>query len=187
MHTELDPRNGMQPKLPRVLSREVFYKGQTIIRQGSGGYRAFYIEKGRVEVRVQEGPHSVKVSELGAGEIFGEMALIEHTDRTATVIALEDTTVTVISNQEMEAKINMIEDKSAVGLIHILIERLCAANRGQIQHYRNLAEFQDRMAGMIEKASNGIDERKRRQFREEATPLLEQLEALLDSYTRTEN
>ena len=187
MHTELDPRKGLQPKLPRVLNREVFYKGQTIIRQGSEGYRAFYIEKGRVEVRVRDREHSVKVSELGPGEIFGEMALIEHSDRSATIIALEDTTVTVISNQEMEAKINMIEDKSAVGLIHVLIERLCAANRGQVHHYRNLAEFQDRMAGMIEKASSGIDERRRGEFRKEVTPLLEQLDALLDAYTKVKN
>lgn len=187
MHTELDPRSNMQPKLPRVLSREVFYKGQTILRQGSEGYRAFYIEKGRVEIRVQDGMHSVKVSELGAGELFGEMALIEHINRTATVVALEDTTVTVISNQEMNAKINAIEDKSAVGLIHVLIERLCTANRGQMQHYRNLAEFQDRMAGMIEKASGGIEEKKRKQFREEVTPLLEQLDTLLNSYMKIKN
>lgn len=187
MHTELDPRNSMQSKLPRVLNREVFYKGQTIIRQGCEGYRAFYIENGRVEVRVQDGPHTVKLSELGPGEIFGEMALIEHINRTATVTALEDTTVTVISGQEMNAKMNMIEDKSAVGLIHVLIERLCHANRGQMHHYRVLAEFQDRMAGMIEKASNGIEERKRAQFRDEVTPILDQLDTLLDAYSRTEN
>ena len=90
MYTQLDPRHGMQPHLPRILNREVYYKGQIVIEQGAEGYHAFYIEKGRVEVLVHDGMHQVRVSELGPGEIFGEMALIEQEARSATIRALTD-------------------------------------------------------------------------------------------------
>ena len=76
--TALDPRSGMPAHMPRLLTREVFYKGQTIIEQDVSGNRAFYIERGMVEVLVRDGPYMVRVAVLGAGEIFGEMALIEH-------------------------------------------------------------------------------------------------------------
>ncbi|MEZ5919665.1 MAG: cyclic nucleotide-binding domain-containing protein [Alphaproteobacteria bacterium] len=80
MDDELDPRNAKRPQgeKSRILSREVFYKGTTIIRQGDSAFRAYYIEDGRVEVRVEEDGISLKISELGPGDIFGEMALISR-------------------------------------------------------------------------------------------------------------
>lgn len=173
----------MQPHLPRILSRDVYYPGQTIIEQNSAGHRAFYIEKGRVEVVVHDGPHEVRVAELGAGEIFGEMALIEHRERSAAVRALENTTVTVISEAELEHKISRIEDKAVSTLMHVFIERLRRANQSQLAQYRNLAEFQDRIAGLVETAHRGISEEKRKAFRDEAEPLLAQLQELLDKYS----
>lgn len=186
-HTDmsaLDPRSGMPPHMPRLLTREVFYKGQTIIEQDVSGNRAFYIERGMVEVLVRDGPYMVRVAVLGAGEIFGEMALIEHKDRSATVRAVQDTTVTVITNAELDNKLNNVHDKAVRALIRVLLARLRGANRGQMQHYKNLAEFQDRIAGLVEKASSGVEVAKREQFRSEVTPLLEQLDKLLSQYQR---
>lgn len=166
----------------RVLNREVFYKGDTIIKQGDQGYRAYYIENGQVEVSVNDGNHVISVSKLGAGEIFGEMAIIQHGDRTATVKALEATTVTVISKGEIEKLIDKIEQKALQALLRVMSERLKQANQGQMQHYKNLAEFQDRMTGLVEKADIDISKEKRDAFRQEAEPLLKQLENLLDKY-----
>ena len=180
--TDLDPRNAMAGHAPRILTREVFYKGQTIIEQDLSGNRAFYIERGMVEVLVKDGTYMVRVAVLGAGELFGEMALIEHKGRSATVRALQDTTVTVITNRELDEKLNNVGDKAIRALIRVLLARLRGANRGQMQHYKNLTDFQDRIAGMVEKASNGIEAGKRQQFRQEVTPVLEQLEKLLDAY-----
>lgn len=186
-HNELDPRHNLTPHMPRVLDRRVFYKGQTILEQGSQGYRAFYIEKGLVEVVIRDGHHEVRVATLGAGEICGEMALIEHDERSATVRALEDTTVAVINEHDLERKFSSIEDDMVLALIHVLIRRVRDSNMGQVRQYRSLIEFQDRMAGLIDRAANGIEERKRRQFRDEVTPLLDQIEALLDSYRAKKN
>ncbi|HEY0902034.1 MAG TPA: cyclic nucleotide-binding domain-containing protein [Micavibrio sp.] len=178
----LDPRSNLEAHMPRLLTREVFYKGQTIIEQGLSGNRAFYIERGMVEVMVKDGPYMVRVAVLGAGEIFGEMALIEHKDRSATVRALQDTTVTVITNAELDEKLNNVQDKAIRALIRVLLVRLRSANRGQMRHYKNLAEFQDRIAGLVEKASHGVEATRRDQFRSEVTPLLEQLDKLLAQY-----
>lgn len=182
MYTDLDPRNDLQPHLPRVLNRSVYYRGQTIIEQGGTGNRAFYIETGEVEIILRDGPHEVRLGTVGPGEIFGEMALIEHDERSATVRATRDTTVTVIHARDLEDKINAIDDPAVAALIHVFIDRLRAANKGQVAHYKNFAEFQDRIAGLVEKTVRGVDHTKRQQFRDEVTPLLEQLDELLESY-----
>lgn len=179
---DFDPRNDIQPHLPHILHREVFFTGQTIIAQGSAGRRAYYIEKGRVEILVRESPHTVKVCELGAGEIFGEMALVGHEERSATVRAMEDTTVTVISAHEFERKIGDGGGEAACALIRLLMARLRGANHVQVDRHREFAAFQDRIAGLLDKAENGIEESRRARFRTEVTPLLEQIDRLLDSY-----
>ncbi len=182
MYTELDPRQSLQPHLPRILNREIFYRGQTIIEQGCNGYHAYFIEKGRVEILMRDGHHTVRINELGPGEIFGEMALIEQQERSAMVRAVIDTTVTVISAPDLERKISQIEDKAVQALMHVFLHRLRQANEGQLRQYRNLAAFQDRITGLIEKAGRGIDESKRSAFRDEAEPLLQKLEGLLEQY-----
>jgi CRP-like cAMP-binding protein len=180
---DLDPRRQEQDKNnPKILNREVYFKGKTIIAQGDTAYRAFYIEKGRVEVIGEEDGVSVKIAELGPGDIFGEMGLIEHRPRTATVRAMDDVTVTVISRDEIEGKIKRIDDKAIRALINLLIERLRVTTKGQVQQYKTLSEFQDRITGIVDRVDGGIDESKRSKFRDEVMPLLSDLQDILDRY-----
>jgi CRP-like cAMP-binding protein len=60
--------------------------GATILREGAPGDRFHVIASGRV--RVVRG-HSV-VSELDAGDSFGEVSLVRDVPRTASVIATTD-------------------------------------------------------------------------------------------------
>ncbi|MEC7029533.1 MAG: cyclic nucleotide-binding domain-containing protein [Pseudomonadota bacterium] len=181
--SDLDPRKDLETTgKSKILNREIFYKGQTIIEQDSSSNRAFYIESGTVEISVRENQHSVSISKLGAGEIFGEMGLISHEPRSASAKAIEDTTVTIITEDMLNKRIEAISDKAIRKLIRVLIERLTQSNKGQLLHYKNLAEFQDRVIGLMNKADTGITKSKRAAFRDEAEPLLAQLEALLDKY-----
>ena len=62
------------------------------MRQGDTGVGAFIIRSGKVDVIQDRGGKETKLSTLGAGEVFGEMALLDEFPRSATVRAVEPTT-----------------------------------------------------------------------------------------------
>lgn len=187
MLTTQDPANKTKKQdgpSKKVLNREVFYKGKTIIEQGDEGFRAYYIERGRVEVLIKDGAHLLKVTELGAGDIFGEMALINNERRSATVRAIDDVTVSVISRDEISGKMKRIEDPAIQALINVLGSRLRQTTKGQMKHYINLTEFQDRIANLFSDVDESIDAAERDKFRAEVAPLLEDLQKVLARYQR---
>src|SRR5215470_460611 len=68
------------------MTKRRFVKGDVIIRQGDVGEEFFLISEGTVEV-MREGRD---VAALGAGDFFGEAALITGEPRNATVVASDD-------------------------------------------------------------------------------------------------
>jgi CRP-like cAMP-binding protein len=58
--------------------------GKILCRQGDVGHEFFVIVNGDVEV-VKDGE---RITVLGPGDFFGEIALVEHVERSATVTAL---------------------------------------------------------------------------------------------------
>ena len=57
--------------------------GKHLVDEGDYSYDLFVIEEGTAEV-LQDGR---QVAELGPGDFFGEMGVLEKTQRTATVVA----------------------------------------------------------------------------------------------------
>ncbi|MGH9940846.1 MAG: FAD-dependent oxidoreductase [Pyrinomonadaceae bacterium] len=82
------------------VTKEHFEPGQSIFRQGDVGDRIYIIAGGTAEVVREEGGREIKLAELGPGEYFGEMAIIRHTTRNATVRCL--TPLDVISLPKRE-------------------------------------------------------------------------------------
>jgi potassium efflux system protein len=74
------------------IRRHRFGPSDVIVQQGDAGDSLFIIVEGVVGVQVQSDDGRTKeVARLGAGDFFGEMALLTGEERTATVIALVDT------------------------------------------------------------------------------------------------
>jgi CRP-like cAMP-binding protein len=70
-------------KVATFASLESAVEGKVIIREG-GQANAFYaIEEGTVKVE-RDGEH---IADLGPGDVFGEQALLEKSERSATVTA----------------------------------------------------------------------------------------------------
>jgi CRP-like cAMP-binding protein len=64
--------------------------GEVLMRQGERAKSFAIIASGRVEVRRVGPSGQVTVTELSPGTVIGEIALLRHAPRTATVIATED-------------------------------------------------------------------------------------------------
>ena len=69
--------------------KEIFYSsGEVIFNEGDYGDSFFYIEKGTVGVYTDYNKENqLKLTDLGPGDYFGEMAVIESFPRSSTVVA----------------------------------------------------------------------------------------------------
>jgi CRP-like cAMP-binding protein len=88
---------------------KAFDAHQLIFSEGDRGDAAYFIIEGRVKVvAASQGLKEVLLGELGEGEIFGEMALIDEKPRSASVVTLVPCRLAVIDkaafNQFMEAR-----------------------------------------------------------------------------------
>jgi CRP-like cAMP-binding protein len=72
--------------------------GRHLAEQGDWAYELFVIEDGQAEVH-QDGE---KIAELGPGEFFGEMGVLEKAPRNATVIAATPMRLLTLSHWDVK-------------------------------------------------------------------------------------
>ncbi|MEQ1850634.1 MAG: cyclic nucleotide-binding domain-containing protein, partial [Chthoniobacteraceae bacterium] len=79
-----------------------FKAGRVIFREGDLGNVLYIIEKGSVEISGVIGGSERRVfSRFGAGEYFGEMAVVDWQRRSATATAEVDTVVSIIPREAL--------------------------------------------------------------------------------------
>lgn len=107
------------------LDRVTYQAGQIIFAKGEVGDSAFLIEAGEVEILVESGGQQRRVSTLGAGELIGEIALIDQQPRTATVRATK-LTVLVQVRHELVEELLAKTDPVIRHLLRVVLERFRA-------------------------------------------------------------
>jgi CRP/FNR family transcriptional regulator, cyclic AMP receptor protein len=103
-----------------------FKAGDIIVREGDEGDTGFLIATGSVEVLI--GEVGRRVGTLKAGEVFGEMCLIDPGPRSATVRALTDVECLETSYQEFLKSIEERPDQ-ALAFMKTLVQRLRQTNQ----------------------------------------------------------
>src|SRR5512144_671103 len=104
-----------------------FKAGDTIISEGEDGNTAFLIVSGSVEVSVGEEAQAKTVGTLGAGEVFGEMCLIEPGRRSATVKAATNAECVATSYDEFIPSMQN-DPQRAITFMKTLVRRLRETN-----------------------------------------------------------
>jgi NADH dehydrogenase len=82
------------------VSKEHFEPGQEVFHQGDLGDRIYIIQSGKAEVLREDGGRSFRFAELGPGQFFGEMALLNETARGATIRCTEAMTALSLPKRE---------------------------------------------------------------------------------------
>jgi CRP/FNR family cyclic AMP-dependent transcriptional regulator len=106
---------------------EAFGPGDIVIKEGTKGTSAFIVLSGAVEVLKRSGNKDILVATLGEGQVFGEMGLIEDRPRSATVKAITELRLRVISREGFN---ELLQKKPSVliPIIKSLFERLRQAS-----------------------------------------------------------
>lgn len=73
-----------------------FEKGSVILKEGDEGDQMYLIHRGHCQVSREGAQETVR---LGPGDVFGEMAVLDRTRRSATVTAVDDMLVACIPGQ----------------------------------------------------------------------------------------
>lgn len=134
----------------------VFPAGTILFKKGESRQCAFLIEKGNVQIIGNDdkdnatGPDSLNddvLCVLGSGEIFGEMALIDSSPRSATAVTQDECRIFVIPRQTLEERLGNMDPIVSL-LVSLLIERYRSTRV-------NLPESikQDQQGTFIEKVS----------------------------------
>jgi len=106
-----------------IFSREPdvrsFRAGDPIFKEGDPGDCMFVIVEGEVEIQV----NGIVLERLGAGGVFGEMALIDSRPRSAAAIAATDCKLAAIGEKRF---LRLIEQtpKFALQIMRVMTERL---------------------------------------------------------------
>ena len=102
--------------------------GEVIFRQGEEGRVAYIIERGKVEVSIDQDGRKAVIAELSNGEIFGEMSIIDDAPRSATVTALSDTELVVVQRARFQKPIAAANPLMKL-LLRVVLSRFRDAQR----------------------------------------------------------
>jgi CRP-like cAMP-binding protein len=103
---------------------EYFAAGQTIFTQGEHGHVMYVILEGEVDIIYLD----TVLETVGPGGIIGEMALIDHSPRTASAIARTDCRLLPVNEKRFYYKVQAAPD-FALNVMKTMAERLRRMDR----------------------------------------------------------
>lgn len=136
-------------------NQKSFKKGEIIFREGDHASCAYIIDSGKVEIFVEKKNGKHVISNLSKGEIFGEMAIIDGSNRSASAVAVEDTELVLISKDQLIERIKQA-DPTVSFLVTILLNRVRGSlknlsKRNIENHLASVETSKDEEVAFIEK------------------------------------
>ena len=124
---------GMQKKQIKIAKDTVLFK------QGEAGDCAYVVESGRVLVYLEIDQKEVHIAQIKKGEIFGEMSLIDSLPRSASVKAVEDTVLNVVTKDQLIERFQD-SDQLVQLLLKVMMNRVRKNNNSLTQLNQSLEE-----------------------------------------------
>jgi signal transduction histidine kinase len=155
-------------QLSQSISELRFAAGEVIFHEGADGDSMFLIWSGRVATVKGDLESPVILAYRTAGEIFGEMALLENQPRSASIIALEDTRLLELSRSRFE---QLLSEQPAISrsIMEVLSARL--RHMTTIRHTGELSEKRlSKQVSVLESEKQRLEELQR--LRQETTELI---------------
>jgi CRP-like cAMP-binding protein len=129
--TSLESSHEFQKKTGVV---QTFDDGEVIFCENEPPNEVYILKKGKVRIsRIVDGK-DIQLFVMKPGDVFGEMALLENKNRSATAVALEESEVLVINRANFEM-MTQKEPQLMTKLIALLADRIWTSNKLMLNTY----------------------------------------------------
>ncbi len=132
----------LKKQLQAQLTKKQIQAGEVLFNAGDVGDAMYLIHSGLVSVHVADTKMGLtyELAKLGAGQAFGEMALVTGEKRSASVRAIEDTNLLCLS-REVFFKLVNAAPQVALTIAQVLAKRLDQHNKAQGVEFGSLREI----------------------------------------------
>jgi CRP-like cAMP-binding protein len=114
-----------------LLHEREYLAGEIVFDEGEEGQALYVVIAGRVLICRQGDPVNGRIAELAPGALFGEVALLAATPRTAQARALDNCTIAALARTDFEGLLDThaaVASKIALQLARDLGQKLVAKN-----------------------------------------------------------
>ena len=139
-------------RLCQMVEEVTIPAGQLLFSEGDMGEWAYVIEDGQVEILKISGGRQVLLAVRGAGEVIGEMSLLESAPRMATIRARTDCRFIAISQEQLDRLMNT-SPAVARSMLHTFVARL-RSNEAMLGQNEKMAQLGTLSAGMAHELNN---------------------------------
>ncbi len=115
-------------------------KGEIVFKEGDAGDAAFVVEVGSVAIVKNVEGTDVRLTTVGAGELFGEMAILDGSPRMASATALEESLLLVVPRGVLDSKFRK-SDPFLQTLVRILVSNLRNVHHIYMKRPRSAQDF----------------------------------------------
>lgn len=131
--------------MPENIYSQSYKAGEVIFRRGQQGEHAYFIERGSVDVIIEKDGTDFTIAKLGAGEIIGEMSMIDDAPRSADVVATTETELIVIQRSRFIKPLT-----SADPMMNLILRVVLTRFRNAQNRYSGLNVNPDTPNGSLE-------------------------------------
>ena len=121
-----------------------FGAGDVLFEQGAEGDSLYVVASGRLEIYAGD----TRLDEAGAGESFGEMALLTNEPRTASVRALEESVVLHVPREQFQIVLER-NPRAMSGVLRDLASKVKSSIRVRVEQHQSAARLRDAFARSV--------------------------------------
>ena len=115
-------------------------EGEVLFREGEPGDAAFIVDSGLVGIYKTVEGEEVELAVLKGGELFGEMAIVDGSERMAHAMAKEDSVVIEIPAKAVESRLSKV-DPFLRALMKILVNNLRGVHQAYMKRARSVSDY----------------------------------------------
>jgi len=93
--------DGELRKIARLFNQKLFRAAEKVFNKGDVGNEAYVVMRGQVDILLE--PDTEPIAQFGSGQIFGELAFLDNSPRTATAVAMQPSILLVIQRGAFNA------------------------------------------------------------------------------------